>query len=100
MNIVPTGGALGARVDGLDLRQALDRATAGQLYQTLIETGVLLFRQQSISEEDQVRFTSYFGRPVEHVRRGRSGQDDQSGAQGEGAHQSTTTCATADAPRS
>jgi taurine dioxygenase len=28
----------------------------------------LFFRNQHISEADQVRFTSYFGRPVEHVR--------------------------------
>ena len=40
-----------------------------RLRRALLDHCVLVFRDQAISEEDQVRFTGYFGRPVEHVRR-------------------------------
>ena len=69
MKIAPTGGALGAQVEDLDLSRPLEEDTARALYQALIEAGVLLFRNQALSEADQVRFTGYFGAPVAHVRR-------------------------------
>ena len=34
-------------------------------------TGVVFFRQQQLNDEDQVRFTAYFGKPVPHVRQQR-----------------------------
>ena len=69
VKIIPTNAALGAQIEDLDLARPLSQTVAAQLYQTLIEHGVLLFRGQKISEADQVRFTNHFGRPVEHVRR-------------------------------
>ena len=69
VEVIPSGGALGAEIRGLDLRLPLDAGTVGQLRRALLDHCVLVFRGQPISEADQVRFTGYFGRPVEHVRR-------------------------------
>ncbi|MXY48383.1 MAG: TauD/TfdA family dioxygenase [Gemmatimonadetes bacterium] len=66
--VIPTGGALGAEVRGLDLRNELDGETVRVLCGAFLDHCVLFFRGQAISQEDLVRFTRYFGRPVPHVR--------------------------------
>jgi taurine dioxygenase len=68
LRVLPTGGALGAEIQGLDLTHPLDRETVQYLQQALLDHCVLFFRRQQLSESDQVRFTSHFGRPIEHVR--------------------------------
>ena len=69
VEVIPSGGALGAEIRGLDLRLPLDAGTVGRLRRVLLDHCVLVFGDQPIGEADQVRFTGYFGRPVEHVRR-------------------------------
>lgn len=66
LTIIPTGGALGAEVHGLDLRQPLDAATVAQLHGAFHDHCLLLFRNQQLSKADQVRFSGYFGEPVPH----------------------------------
>ena len=66
--VIPTGGALGAEVRGLDLRTELDADTVRVLRGAFLDHCVLFFRDQAISQEDLVRFTRYFGEPVPHVR--------------------------------
>lgn len=66
LTIIPTGGALGAEVCNIDLRQPLDAATIAQLHRAFYEYALLLFRNQQLSKVDQVRFSSYFGDPVPH----------------------------------
>jgi taurine dioxygenase len=66
--IVPTGGALGGEVQGIDLRRSLDAPVVARLRAALLAHGVLLFRGQHISEAEQVRFTRHFGHPEPHVR--------------------------------
>ena len=68
MQVIPTGGALGAEIQGIDLAHPLLNDTIQRLQQALLAHCVLLFRRQQISNEDQVRFTNYFGQAVEHVR--------------------------------
>jgi len=68
MQIVLTGGALGAEVRGLDLRHPLSAEMVSRLRAAFLDYCVLLFRDQQIGEEDQVRFSRYFGDPVPHVR--------------------------------
>lgn len=68
LQVIPTGGALGAEIRGIDLTRPLSGEVVQRLRQALLDHCVLFFRRQTISEEDQVRFTSYFGKPVEHVR--------------------------------
>ena len=69
VEVIPSGGALGAEIRGLDLRLPLDAGTVGQLRRALLDHCVLAFRDQTIGEADQVRLTGYFGPAVEHVRR-------------------------------
>ena len=69
VEMIPSGGALGAEIRGLDLRLPLEAGTVGRIRGALLDHCVLVSHDQAISESDQVRFTGYFGRPVEHVRR-------------------------------
>lgn len=71
LRVLPSGGALGAEIRGLDLGRELTPEQVKQVRAALLAHCVLVFRDQRISDEDQVRFTSYFGRPVEHVRKQR-----------------------------
>ena len=71
IKIEPTGGALGAEIKGCDLSAPLASAQVAQVRQALLDHGVVFFRQQQLSDEDQVRFTAYFGKPVPHVRKQR-----------------------------
>jgi taurine dioxygenase len=58
--VVPTGAALGARVEGLDARR-LDRETFAIIYQAWLDYQVLLFRDQSLTDEDLLVFSRRFG---------------------------------------
>ena len=60
MEIVPTGGGLGAEVRGLDLRH-LDDAAFLALYRAWLDNLVLLFRQQHFDPADLVAFSRRFG---------------------------------------
>lgn len=53
--------ALGAEIIGLDLRRDLDEDTYSALLDAWHEHLVLVFRDQELSDEDQVRFTDQFG---------------------------------------
>jgi taurine dioxygenase len=68
VQVIPTGGSLGAEITGLDLSHPLDDETAGLVRRALLDHCVIYFRDQQITEPQQVRFTSYFGSPVEHIR--------------------------------
>jgi taurine dioxygenase len=52
----------GAEVGGVDLRGELDAATVKALREALLKYKVLVFRDQPISDAQQVRFSRYFGR--------------------------------------
>ena len=68
IDILPTGGALAAQITGLDLRQTLSLDTIASLRQALLDHCILIFRDQTLKPAEQIRFTNYFGRAVEHVR--------------------------------
>ena len=67
----PTGGALGAEIAGCDLSEPLTPAEVVRVRGALLDHGVLFFRRQQLSDEHLVRFTSFFGKPVPHVRKQR-----------------------------
>ena len=69
--VVPSGGALGAEIRGVDLSQPLSEPEVATIRRALLDHFVLLFPSQRITDEELVRFTSYFGQPVEHVRQQR-----------------------------
>jgi len=54
-------GALGAVIDGVDLHQTLDDDTARMVRDALHEHSVLFFRDQELSEDEQIAFASNFG---------------------------------------
>jgi taurine dioxygenase len=68
LTLRPLSPALGAEIVGLDLRQPLDAATKAQVIEAWHDNLVLLFRDQVLDEEDQVRFCRIFG-PLQERRR-------------------------------
>jgi taurine dioxygenase len=56
--------ALGAEILGIDLRQSLADAAFAQVLATWHEHLVILFRNQTLSEDDEVRFAERFGPPA------------------------------------
>lgn len=54
-------------VTGLDLRQPLDDATVEAVTAAIDQHGVLVFRDQQIGDEDQLRFSGYFGQPQRSI---------------------------------
>ena len=66
MTITPTNNALGATVQDIDLSQALDNKTVIQLQNAFYEHSLLIFRNQTLTEDDQVRFSKHFCTPEPH----------------------------------
>jgi taurine dioxygenase len=69
MTVVPSGGALGAEIAGLSLAEPLPDDTAAAVRQAFLDHCVLYFRAQNLTEQNQVDFTRYFGKPQIHVRK-------------------------------
>ena len=61
--VIPTGAALGASVNGVDLRH-LTEATFARIMQAWHEHSVLLFRGQPVTDQAQEAFSACFG-PLE-----------------------------------
>jgi taurine dioxygenase len=57
----PLSSALGAEIAGVDLARPLDDATVAAIKTAWNDNLVLLFRDQALSEDDQVRFARHFG---------------------------------------
>ena len=60
VSAVPTGAALGAEVRGVDLRHVTD-AQFDAIHRAWLAHSVLLFRGQSLSDDDLVAFSRRFG---------------------------------------
>ena len=60
--IRPSGGALGADVEGIDLSQPIDDAAITVIRNAWLDHLVIRFRHQSLKLEDLERFSGYFGR--------------------------------------
>ncbi|PRH76444.1 taurine dioxygenase [Streptomyces solincola] len=55
------GGRIGAEVTGVDLSSELSEAVFRQVHEAFLAYKVLFFRDQDISDEDQLRFAGRFG---------------------------------------
>jgi len=65
ISFVPIGGALGARVEGLDLARPVDESTLAQLREAFLEHLVLLFPDQGhITPEQQLTFARRWGEVI------------------------------------
>src|SRR5258705_5074400 len=67
LSINPLSQALGAEITGIDLRKPLDDATVKAIRDAFDQNVVAVFRDQQLSEDDQLRAAGYFGKV--HVRR-------------------------------
>ena len=72
INIQPLSNIVGAVVDGVDLTQPVDDATADLLRNTFYQNSILCIRDQQLAATDQIRFADLFG-PVDSGFRVRSG---------------------------
>jgi alpha-ketoglutarate-dependent taurine dioxygenase len=61
MNIHPSGEALGAAIEGIDLAQPVSESDFKQILRALGEHGVLCFPKQQLATEDFARFGRMFG---------------------------------------
>jgi taurine dioxygenase len=61
LEIIPTGAALAAEIRGLDLSEPMDDRTFAVIEHAYNEYGVIFFRHQRITPEQQVKFTRRFG---------------------------------------
>ena len=75
IKVNPLSDALGAEIIGVDLSKPLDAATAKAVEDAWHEHIVLVFRDQEMSNEDQVRFCSHYGE-LEEVRTGNYAKED------------------------
>jgi taurine dioxygenase len=64
ITVEPLASALGAAVSGVDLREPIPEEQARELRDALTRHLVLFFRDQDVTEEQQLAFASVFGPPV------------------------------------
>jgi taurine dioxygenase len=62
LEIIPTGAALAAEIRGLDLSGPIDDRAFAAIEDAFNEHGVIFFRNQRITPEQQVAFTRRFGK--------------------------------------
>mgnify|MGYP001039492647 FL=1 len=60
VTVVPTGAALGAEIRGVDLRHVTDAQFAA-IHQAWLDHSVLLFRGQTLSDDELIAFSRRFG---------------------------------------
>jgi alpha-ketoglutarate-dependent taurine dioxygenase len=61
VKVTPLSPALGAEISGVDLKKPLSPGEVVAIQQAWNEHLVLVFRDQDISQDDQLRFAAYFG---------------------------------------
>jgi len=78
LEVVPLSKHIGAEIRGIDLRDRPDDATIRAIYQAWLDHLVIVFPGQSLSQEDLLRVTGYFGelselsRPAKYFPKGYS----------------------------
>ena len=70
IKVTPLSKALGAEISGADLTVPLDPETVTAINKAWLEHLVIVIRGQQLSDEDQVRFGSYFGPIGDYLRPG------------------------------
>jgi taurine dioxygenase len=61
ISVNPLTPTIGAEISGVDLREELDESTVDEIRDALHHHLVIFFRDQDISDDDQVRFARAFG---------------------------------------
>lgn len=72
IEVIPLTTAIGAEIRGVDMRQPQSAQTVAEIRAAWMRHQVLLFRDQDITPEQQIRFSRYFGLveeyPLVHYR--------------------------------
>jgi len=63
IEVRPLAGAIGAEIDGVDLKQPLDAAVFDEIHQAFLEHLVIFFHGQHLSPVQQRDFAARFGTP-------------------------------------
>ena len=61
IEVMPLSAACGAEIKGIDLTRPLSEAAVRAIKDAWARHLVLVFRGQTLSQDDQLRFASYFG---------------------------------------
>jgi taurine dioxygenase len=61
IQVIPSGAALGARIEGVDLTKPLDDETFQAVRSAFYAHEVVYFRGSRLTEEDHIRFSARFG---------------------------------------
>lgn len=69
LKVLPTGGPVGAEIEGVDFAQPVDAELAAAFNQAWADHQVLLFRGQHITPADHVAASAVFGAPVAGANR-------------------------------
>ena len=67
VQVLPSGGALGAEITGVDLSSDIDEASFRRIEQAFANHSVVVFRNQTLSEEAHIAFSRRFGELEVHV---------------------------------
>ena len=67
-DVIPLSKHIGAEVRGLDLSAPIDRDAVAFINKVWLDHQVLVLRDQKLTQEDQLRITSYFGE-IGHLHR-------------------------------
>lgn len=66
IGVRPIAGALGAEIEGVDLRSELASATVAEIRRAWLAHLVIFFRDQPLTPEQLLRFARYMGEPIEY----------------------------------
>jgi taurine dioxygenase len=67
ITVTPASPNIGAEISGIDATKPLSEAQVDELRDAFTRYQVLFFRNQAISNEDQIRLAGYFGSLGQHV---------------------------------
>lgn len=65
---------VGVEISGFDLRRRIDRSAASELQRILSDHQLILFRDQDLTPDDQIRLLGTFGNVLDEVQDGKSYQ--------------------------
>jgi taurine dioxygenase len=68
IGVKPLSPALGAEITGVDLREELSPQTVADILDAWHQHLVIVFRNQSLTEDEQIRFARHFGALVQRGR--------------------------------
>jgi len=66
LEVKPISGAIGAEIRNVDLASTSSSETISTIRKALLDHQVIFFRNQSLTPDSYLSFTSHFGKPIEY----------------------------------